>query len=154
MAEGDLTKFHQFDVDLGNKIHDLDSDTWKVGIIDSTLTPLAANAAPHWGGTGTSDLSTNEVTPGGNYSAGGVTLASLDYIDSGGVTPWRAGKISIAVHASNPTTARWMVLYNSTDANKRCALFIDLGAVKDLTTGAFEFRFNSTDGTGIILNVT
>lgn len=31
MAAGDITFFHQFKLDLGNKIHDLDSDTWKVG---------------------------------------------------------------------------------------------------------------------------
>lgn len=31
MAAGDITFFHQFKLDLGNKIHDLDSDTWEVG---------------------------------------------------------------------------------------------------------------------------
>ena len=45
MASGDITFFHQFKVDLGNKIHDLDTDTWKVGLITSAVTPAAADAA-------------------------------------------------------------------------------------------------------------
>ena len=55
MALGDLVFFHQFKVDAGNKIHDLDTDVFKVGLITSAVTPAAADAAPHWGGTGTTN---------------------------------------------------------------------------------------------------
>lgn len=154
MAAGDIVIFDQFGVDLGNKIHDLDGDTWKVAFVTSATTPADTTAGPHFGGTGTTDLSTNEVTPGGNYSAGGVTLTSAAYTNSAGVVSWQFAKISIAQHASNPTNARWGILYNSTDANKRCAAYLDLGAALDFTLGPFEFRFNSVDGTGTLMTNT
>jgi len=154
MAAGDITIFDQFGVDKGNKIHDLDGDTYKFALIDSTLAPTDADAAPHFGGTGTTDESTNEVTPGGNYSAGGVTLTTVSYANAAGVVSWKADKVTIAQNASNPTNARYAVIYNSTDANKRCIAFCDLGAVLDLTLGPFEFRFNSVDGNGTIMTDT
>jgi hypothetical protein len=154
MAAGDVIIFDQFGVDLGNKIHDLDGDTWKVGFITSSTTPADSDAAPHFGGTGTTNMATNECSAGGNYSAGGVTLTSVAYSNSAGVVSWVAAKISVAQHASNPTNARWGILYNSTDANKRCAAYLDFGSVIDLTQGPFEFRFNSVDGTGAIATNT
>lgn len=154
MAAGDITVFNQLKVDLGNKIHDFDGDTFKVGLITSAVTPTAAAASPHWGGTGTTDYATNQVTPGGNYTTGGPTLASTDYINSAGTVPWRAAKVAIAQSASNPATARWGIIYNSTDASKRAIAFVDLGSTRDLTTGPFELRFNSVDGVGAILNVS
>lgn len=150
MAAGDITAFRQFRVDLGNKIHDLDGDTWKVGFITSSVTPSDTDASPHWGGTGSTNFATSQVTPGGNYVTGGVTLASLSYADSGGAISWKADKISIAQHASNPTNARWGILYNSSDANKRAAAILDFGSAVDLTAGPFEFRFNGVDGNGTI----
>lgn len=150
MAAGDITVFNQFKVDLGNKLHDLDSDTWKVGFITSAVTPAANDAAPHWGGTGTTNFATNQVTPGGNYSTGGPSLTTMAFTDSAGTVSWKADKIAIAQHASNPTNARWGILYNSTDTNKRAAALIDFGSSINLTTGPFEFRFNAVDGNGTI----
>jgi hypothetical protein len=150
MAAGDIVFFHQFKVDLGNKLHDLDTDTWKVGLTTATVTPTAADAGPHWGGTGTTNYATNQVTPGGNYATGGPSLTSLAYTNSAGTVSWNAAKVAIAQNASNPTNARWGIIYNSTDANKRAAAYIDLGSARDLTTGLFEIRFNSVDGTGTI----
>lgn len=233
MALGDFTPFRQFKLDLGNKIHDLDSDTWKVGLITSAVTPAASDAAPHWGGTGTTNFATNEVTPGGNYAANGPSLASVSYAAStnsasgattnaagyaigatsitlaaagtgaiasgetvqfagdlsiylvktgvanvaaggtleihGGLnkaiaasatnitqTPsvqWKAQKISIAQDAANPTNARWGIVYNSTDANKRAAGIIDFGSARDLSAGLFEHKFNSVDGVGTMITL-
>lgn len=153
MAAGDTTEFDQLKVDLGNKIHDLDTDTWKLALITVSTTPAGTDAAPHFGGTGTTDLSTNEVTAGGNYTAGGVTLANLAYTNSSGTVSWNADKVAIAQHASNPTNARWAVIYNDSDANKRAACFIDLGSARDLSSGPFEIRFNSIDGNGTILTL-
>lgn len=150
MAAGDITVYHQFKIDLGNKIHDLDSDTWKVGFITSAVTPAVADAEPHWGGTGTTNLSTNQVTPGGNYATGGVTLTTMAFTNSAGTVSWKADKIVIAQNASNPTNARWGILYNNTDTNKRCAAILDFGSDINLTTGPFEFRFAGVDGNGTI----
>jgi len=150
MAAGAVTVFHQFKVDLGNKIHDLDGDTFKLALITSVATPSASDAAPHFGGTGTTNYAANEVTPGGNYPSGGLTLANVTYSNSGGTVSWKADKASSPYNTSNPTNARWGIIYNSTDANKRAVAILDLGEVLDLSKGPFEWRFNATDGNGTI----
>jgi len=150
MAAGAITVLHQFKVDLGNKIHDMDGDTFKLALITSVVTPAASDAAPHFGGTGTTNYATNEVTPGGNYPSGGLTLANVTYSNSGGTVSWKADKASSPYNTSNPTNARWGIIYNSTDANKRAVAILDLGEVLDLSKGPFEWRFNSVDGNGAI----
>ena len=150
MATGDIRWFAQALLDLGNKIHDLDGDTLKVGFITNAVTPAVGDAAPHWGGTGTTNFNTNEVTgTGGNYTAEGVTLSGVSWSLVSSVATLRATDISIAQHASNPTDARWGILYNSTDANKRALAFLDFGSARDLTAGAFTFNFGGS-GTDVL----
>jgi hypothetical protein len=141
MAAGDFTWFTQAKVDLGNKIHNLGSggDTIKLGLITSAVTPTETDAAPHWGGTGTTNFATNQVTPGGNYATGGPTIAGQTFVAASPNAKFDFNDIAIAQHASNPNNARWGILYNSTDANKRAIGFLDLGSVRDLTGGDFSF---------------
>lgn len=154
MAAGDLIFFNQFKIDLGNKIHDLDSDTWKLGFITGSITPNASDSNPHWNGTGTTNLYINQVTPGGNYTDGGPTLQNLEYTNVSGSIHWRANKVTITDNPANPTAARWMILYNDSDMNKRCAGFLDLGVTIDLSAAPFEYRFNGIDGVGTIAIVS
>lgn len=154
MATGDIVVFNAAKVALGNKLIDFDSDTFKFALVTSVVTPAADDAAPHFGGTGTTNYATNQVTPGGNYTSGGPTLASLAYTDISGVIHWQAAKVTIAQHASNPTNARWAIIFNDTDANKRAVAYVDLGSARDLSAGPFEFRFNGVDGVGTIVTVS
>ena len=66
MAAGAITIAHQFKVDLGNIIHDMDGDTFKLALITSIVTPSASDAAPQFGGTGTTNYATNESLGGLN----------------------------------------------------------------------------------------
>lgn len=149
MANGDIKWFAQALHDLGNKIHDLDADDLRVGFITSAVTPALGDAAPHWGGTGTTNFNTSEVTAGGNYPAEGYVLVSVSWSVVSNVPTLRATDISIAQHASNPTNARWGILYNNTDTNKRAIGFLDFGSARDLTAGAFTFNFGGA-GTDIL----
>lgn len=149
MAVGDIRWFAQGLHDLGEKIHDLSSDTYKVGLITSVATPTIGTAGPHWGGTGTTDFNTNEVTPGGNYDAEGETLGSVTWTVVSSVPTFRAADVVVLQNASNPTNARWGIIYNSTDANKRCIGFIDLGSDRNLTTGDFTINFGGA-GTDVL----
>jgi hypothetical protein len=143
MAAGDFTWFTQGKVDLLNKVHNLGSDTLKLALITSAVTPTETDAAPHWGGTGTTNFATNEVTPGGNYTTGGVTLGSVTAAAASANAKFDAADISILQHASNPTNARWGILYNSTDANKRALGFLDLGSARDLSGGNFSHAWDA-----------
>ena len=149
MATGDIKWFSGALLALGTKVHDLSADTLKVGFITAVATPAIADTDPRWGAGGSVNFSSNEVTAGGNYAAGGVTLTSVTWTNVAGVPTLRATDISIAQHASNPTNARWGVVYNSTEASKRAIAFLDFGSARDLTTGAFTFNFQGS-GTDVL----
>jgi hypothetical protein len=112
------------------------SDTVKMGIITNAQTPGINDSDPRWGAGGTQNYSTAEVTPGGNYSAGGITVTSPASSLSGAVTSLTAtSPISLAANASNPTGAFWGIFYDSTDAGKHVFGFIDLGGSLSLVNG-------------------
>lgn len=153
MATVNVSVFNQFRADLGNKIHDLDTDVIKLALVTSAVAPTIGDALPHFGGTGTVNYATNECTPGGNYTAGGVTLGSVDFVMSGATVPWRAAKVLIAANGANPTDARYAIIYNSSAATKRCIAFIDLLSVRNLAVDPLEIRFDSVDGVGAIIDI-
>lgn len=135
MATGDVKWFGQGLHDLGNKIHDMDGDDWRLGLITSAATPSVTTAAPHWGGTGTTNFSTNQVGTGGTSYTGPVALASEAWTLVSGVPTFRADVVTLAQDASGFTNARWGIIYNNTDANKRAVAFIDLGSDRSIVTG-------------------
>ena len=153
MAAGDVVAFDQFRKDIGAKLFNFSTDTWKLALITTSTTPLANMPVPHFGGTGTTNLSTNEVAAGGNYTTGGIALDSVSYDLSGGKAIFKAQAFSIAQNASNPTNARWGIIYNSTDASKKAMAFVDFGVVKDLTATTLELRWNNVDGEGEIFEI-
>lgn len=142
MAQGDITIFNQFKEDLGDNIHDFigTPNTLKMAFISTAVGSIsAADAAPHFGGTGTTDFSGAEVT-GGDISAGGKTLSSVTWSESAGTVTFDVDNVTVAVNASNPTTAKVCIIYNDTDTNKRAIGFMDLTtdgtSAVDLTNGA------------------
>ena len=145
MAAGDFVWFMQAKVDLGNKIHNLGSggDVLKFGLITNAVTPTETDAAPHFGGTGTTNYATNQVTAGGNYAAGGPTLTTQVFVAASPNAKFDFDDVAIAQNAGNPTNAWWAIIYNNTDTSKRALGFIDLGSVRDLTTGAFSYAVHA-----------
>ena len=131
------------------------TNTVKLGFITSTTTPAVNDSDPRWGAGGSQNYSTNEVAAGGNYVAGGITLAGTTSTLSGAVTSLNCtSPISIAANASNPTNARWGVFYDSTDAGKRVFGYIDLGGVTSLVPG-LQINVNGvSSGTQPVFNGT
>ncbi len=149
MAAGDIKWFAQGLLDLGNKIHNLSSDTLKVGIATSTTAPTVGTAAPHWGGTGTTNFASNQVGTGGTSYTGPKTLASQSWSSVSNVPTLRATDISMAQDASGFTNGRYGIIYNDTDANKRALAFIDFGSDRSLVTGSLTIDFGGA-GTDIL----
>jgi hypothetical protein len=96
--------------------------------------PSITDAWPTWGASGTTNMLSYEVTPGGLYVTGGATCAtptsttlsntiSLDWSDP---AAW-------AQDAANPTNARWGIFYETVTTT--CLGFYDLGADRDMTAG-------------------
>jgi hypothetical protein len=144
MAAGDIVIFNEFKEDVGQKIHNLSSDTFKLGLVTNAVTPAATTADPRWGAGGSTNLSSSQVTPGGNYSSGGPALASSTWSETSGTATFDAADVSIALNASNPNNARWGIIYNDTSAGKEAVAFVDLGGVTDLSAGAFWITWNAS----------
>jgi len=142
MAAGDVVFYNQVYADLQKKIHDLETDTIQLGLVTSAYTPTAADVDPRWGAGGTTNVSTNEVTAGGNYLAGGVNVANPSVTLVSGEGEFDADDVSIAQNAGNPTGARWGILYNDTAVGKQAIGYVDLGADIDLSAGAFSVAWN------------
>jgi len=151
MAVGDIKWFGQGLHDLGNKIHNLSSDVIKLGLITSAATPAIATAGPHWGGTGTTNFATNQVTTGTSYVTGGPSLTDTWTLVAG-VPTFRADIVTIAQDAAGFTNARWGIIYNNTDANKRAIAFIDLGSDRSIVSGSLTLDWSGA--TNDVLTIT
>ena len=144
MAQGDVTAFDQWLVDVQEGLHDHELDTHKIVFMTSTQSLAATTADPRYGAGGTTNLVTNEVTPGGNYTAGGPTLANPTVTLTGGAGVFDGDDVDITQNASNPTNARNGVIYNDTDAGKRAVCYIDYGADTDMSNGDFSIAWNAS----------
>jgi len=153
MAKGDVVRFdaaHGFR--LAGTV-DVDGGTWKLAILSVGVDVITkAESNPRFG---LGNLT--EVTPGGNYAAGGVAL-TLDNSNAAGVYTQKlntgvhsSGQLVIAQHASNPTNARTAVLYEDTAASDEATHFWDLtldgGTTPvDMTAGPLTLDFITGPG--------
>ena len=131
MAAGDVTLFNEFKEDVGQKVHNLSSDTFKLALVTNSVTPAATTADPRWGSGGTTET-------------GGPTIGSTTYSETAGVATFDGADNFIASNGSNPNNARWGIIYNDTSTGKEAVAFVDLGAVTDLTAGAFSITWNAS----------
>ena len=151
MAAGDIKWFSKALLNLGTKLYNLTSDSLKLGIINSTVTPSLSTADPHWGGTGTTNLATNEVSTAGGYT-GPIALTSVTWTEVSNVPTLRAANVTIPQNASGFTNGRWGVIYDDTDVNKRALGFVDLGAVTSIASASLTFDWAGASGD--ILTIT
>jgi hypothetical protein len=156
MAQGDIKWFNQALLDLGSAIHNLGSNTLNYGIIKSAanggIDPLTTTAAPHWGGTGTTNLSTSQVvTTGTSYTGPAALPATVTWTSIPPAT-LRAGIITLAQDASGFTNGRWLIIYNATNAAKQALCFVDLGSDRSLVTGSLTIDWSGA--TNDILTLT
>jgi len=140
MAQGDFTVFDEFVLDIGKEIHDLSSDTLKLGLIDNTTPPTAGDATPVWG-----DYSGNEVGTGGGYVADGITLSGVTFTEEDGTaTLDDSGNISLAQDGSGFTDAYWGILYNSTAAGGNAIGFLELDGPVSEQAGPVNINWNAS----------
>lgn len=143
MAQGDVVFFDQFLVDVLEKVHNLETDTFKLGLTTGATTPSATTTDPRWGAGGTTNFAAEEVTPGGNYAAGGPTIANPAVTLTGGLAMFDGDDVTIAQNAANPTNATQAIIYNDTAAGKNAVGFVDIGGAFDMTTGPLSFVWNA-----------
>lgn len=134
--------------DLGNKIHDLDADDWRLGIVTSATVPAVNTAAPHWGGTGTTNFATNQVATAGTSYTGPIALTSESWTltATGAVMDWADTAMQLAQDASGFTDGAYGIIFNNTDTNKRAIGYVEISAAgsASLVTGAVNITLNAS----------
>lgn len=140
MARGDIKWFAQALHDLGNKLHDMDSDDIRMGVVSNSTVPAVNTTAPHWGGTGTTNFATNQVGTATGYS-GPIALTETWTLTAAGAD-FRLVDVTIAQDAGGFTTGYWGIIYNNTDANKRALAYVDLGGPVGNVAGPIDFAWN------------
>ncbi len=131
MAQGTLALFDEFAEAIGDGRIDLDTHTFKAALVTlqvgGTPTIAKTNAVPTWGAGGTTNLATNEVTPGGGYTAGGIALTSVAWGQVAGVATFDAADIAWTKNGTgDPATIKTLVVYSDTATNKDCVGFMDM----------------------------
>ena len=154
MATGTMKWFAQGLLDLGNKIHNLSSDTLMLGIVTNTTVPSLSTAAPHWGGTGTTNFATNQVATTGTQYTGPKTLASVSWSLVSNVPTLRATDIAMTIDASGFTNGAYGIIYNNTDANKRALGFVELSSAGTLSLVAGAVTIDWGGGGTDLLTIT
>lgn len=150
MARGDVKWFAQGLHDLGNKLHDMDGDDLRMGIVTNATVPAINTAAPHWGGTGTTNFATNQVPTGTAYT-GPIALTETWALTAAGAD-LRLANLTIAQDAGGGfTTGFWGIVFNNTDANKRALAYVDLGGAVGNVAGPIQFDWNG--GTDDVLRL-
>lgn len=148
MATGTIKWFAQALHDLGNKIHDLDSDDFRMGIVTTATVPAVNTAAPHWGGTGTTNFATNQVGTGGTSYTGPIVLTSESWTlgATGAAMDWSDTPTQLAQDASGFTNGAYGIIYNNTDANKRAIGYIEISSAgtASLVAGAININLNAS----------
>lgn len=129
MASGDFVLFEESVLDYGKGVHTLPTDTIKIALITSAITPTAADATPRW-----SDYSSAEVS-GTGYVAGGTAIGNLTFTEAAGVATLDGDAVTWAQNGAGPTNCRWGIMYNDSAANKEALGYIDLGGVISLVDG-------------------
>ena len=147
MAQGTFTLFNEFAKSKSDGRIDLDSDVIKAAIVTlqagGTPTIAATDAVPTWGAGGTTNLSTSEVTAGGGYTAGGVTLTTVTFTLAGAVATFDSDAIGwTSAGLGDPTDCKVVVFYSDTATNKDAIGFLDL--TSDGTTAVSLLTGNIT----------
>jgi hypothetical protein len=97
-------------------------------------------------------MAANQVVAGASYAAGGPTLVSPSWTIVAGIPTLRGPNVVVAQNAAGFANARWGIIYNNTDANKRCIGFVDLGADRSIVTGSLTIDWSGASGD--ILTIT
>jgi len=140
MARGDLKTFQYYPFKAGKKLYDNVNDSFKYAFItDSYASVDVATVDPTL-------ASFTEVAAGGNYTAGGNSLPGNAWTIAAGVSKLDFTDISLTKAAGSPTTAKCMLIINSTATND-CYHVVDLTSdgttAIDLVNNDLTVAFNA-----------
>ena len=136
---------NSFKQELLGGVHDLDTDTIKIALIQDTPSGTYGASTTNYSNV---TVNTDEAT-GTNYTTGGNTLGSavisldgstaiVDFAD----TTWSSATVS----------ADGCIIYNASQTNRAIAV-IDFGGTKTSTNGDFTIEFPAADASNAIVRI-
>ena len=123
-----FTFFHEFKGNLGEKLIDMNGDTFKVALTNSA--PVAA--------TDDELADITQISGTNGYTTGGVTLANPSWAETGaGTGVWRftSDDFSWTASGGDIATFRYLVLYSDTSTNDKLVGYLDYGGAVNITNG-------------------
>lgn len=121
-----FNKCNAFVQDLGQKVHNLDTDDLKIALTNTAPTAATTTATGLPG----------EVATGGGYTAGGVSLAgSVTFVQSAGVASLASTANTVFTATTGFGPFRYALLYNNTAAGKNAIGYYDYGTSISLNAG-------------------
>lgn len=133
-----FNKFNQFVEDLAEKVHNLGSDTLKVGLTNSA--PLATNTV--W-------ANITEITAGNGYTAGGTATTISSSAQTSGTYKLVITDVTFTASGGSIGPFRYVVLYNDTPTSPADPLigYYDYGTNVTITDGnSFTTDFSAANG--------
>lgn len=131
-------KFYQFSQDLAHKVHNLGSDTLKVGL---------SNTAPSQSNAVLADLT--EIANGNGYTTGGTTSTQSSSGQTTGTYKLVIADVVFTASGGSMAAWRYVFLYNSTPASplKPLISYWDYGSSVTLaSTETLTVDFDGTNG--------
>lgn len=143
-----VTKYsHQFLLECIRKEHDIEDDTLKIALMDTTFA-FDPDTHATW-----ADCSASEIANGNGYTTGGETLtgvvASIDAV--GNKVDIAATSVTWTASVGAIPTVGSAVIYNDTHINKTVVMCIDFGADYDTYVDKL-FQINLSSGLGEVSN--
>lgn len=149
MARGDVKWFNAGIDALGQKLFDMDTDVWALGICNNAPVPTMNTADPRWGAGGTTNFASNQVATGTGYT-GPITLGSPTWAITANVPTFDANDVVIAQDASTGfANGAYGIIYNQSAANRAIG-FLDLGGPIGNANGPITITWNAA---GILTDV-
>lgn len=120
--------FHEAMFNIGSGAIDLDSHTFKAVL--SLAAPVQATYDE------LADIT--EIANGNGYTTGGVTLASVTWLESGagtGIWVWTAADFLWTASGGSIADFRYVTVYSDTATNDKLLLYVDYGSTLTITNG-------------------
>lgn len=146
MARGDFIVFNEFLIFMGEKLINLETDDFRLALIDAVITPLVDTSNPTWEVGSSQDYDGNEVSTGGGYPAGGMVMSGPELIRATAVATFDDDdtNFSLSQNGSGFTDAKWGILYSFTATLNNAVGFLDLGTALSEVAGPLNFNINAS----------
>lgn len=133
---------------LGNGVTVWGTTTIGVALVTSTYTPNADHNVM-------SDI-TNELS-GGGYARGTLSGKTVTENDTNDRVEYNASKQTFTALQAAAGTPQYAIIYDNTtgaDGTRELLAWVDLGTPDVPNGNDYEVRWNGTDGTGIVIQLT